>query len=143
MDPAVRPSGAEAKQPRIAREPDDGADSVVWQLGHLDDFPTPWRDALWTEVVDRLRYLERLGWKRIGADAKKPGTDSMIPPGRLQKLARERLEKLHLDDEDFILSIRVRGGIRAWGVRVAGTAICRLLWWDPEKQVDPTSKRHT
>ena len=116
---------------------------MVWQLGHLDDFFEPWSGADWPRVVERLKYLEGRGWRGIGTEARKSGTDSMIPPENLAKRARDRLVKLQLDDEDYLLSIRVHGGVRAWGVRIAETSICRLLWWDPKKVVYPTKMRHT
>lgn len=143
FDRQLAPADHGPKKPGLAREPDGGSDAVVWQLQYLDDFPKPWRKADWHAVVERLRYLERLGWNRIWTESRKPNTDHMIPPNDITRDAQKRLVQLRLDDEDYLLSIRVRGGLRAWAVRIGTTSIARLLWWDPEHEVYPVAKRHT
>ena len=143
VDPALRPGSHGQRRPRVAAPPCDGDNAVVWQLRHLDDFPKEWITADWPRVVTRLQYLEQQGWRRIGADSKKKDTDHFIKLNLLHSNAQQRLVKLQLDDEDHLLSIHVHGGVRAWAVRVGTTPIARLLWWDPDKEVYPTSKRHT
>ncbi len=56
----------------------------------------------------------------------------------LCKAARQRLEEIGQDDIDELLSLRLSGKERVWGILSEG--VCTLLWWDPEHQVCPSVK---
>ena len=52
-----------------------------------------------------------------------------VEVGRLCTDARKRLVALHLDDIDKLVSLRLSGKERVWGIRDAD--VLQLLWWDP------------
>lgn len=65
---------------------------------------------------------------------------------RLNKIAKnaqtDLLEKLTNDyDLDSVFSLRLSGKARIWGVREREAFY--LLWWDPEHEIYPVTKRHT
>jgi hypothetical protein len=78
-------------------------------------------------------------WREILFD----GARSHHQPGvwQLCKEARERLEAIGYGDLQRIVSLRLSGAERVWGVMEEG--VLRLLWWDPEHQVYPVAKRGT
>ena len=55
---------------------------------------------------------------------------------RLCKSAQDRLNAMKQYDPDEILSLRLSGTERVWGILADG--ICTLVWWDPEHQVCPS-----
>lgn len=59
----------------------------------------------------------------------------------LCKDARDRLEALHLDDVEELLSLRLTGIERVWGILEHNIII--LLWWDPKHLVCPSLKKNT
>jgi hypothetical protein len=61
--------------------------------------------------------------------------------GELCKTARDRLEDLRLEDIDELVSLRLGGAERVWGIRDGNVML--LLWWDPEHAVCPSLKKHT
>ena len=60
---------------------------------------------------------------------------------RLSKTAQDRLREIRLDDIDDVISLRVTGQERIFGVRFG--SVLRLLWWDPLHEVCPSQKKHT
>lgn len=122
-------------QTQVLRE-----DKPVWAFGQID-FNGPFcpkcldKDSL-LEVVDRLRNFELSTWP----DIERGGSHS-IEVWKLQKVARDRLTEIQLDDIDRLYSMRVTGRGRVWGVKFNNTI--SLLWWDPEHRVYPVEKRHT
>jgi hypothetical protein len=59
----------------------------------------------------------------------------------LCKEARDRLSELKLDDVDELLSLRLTGAQRIWGILEHN--VVSLLWWDPNHQVCPSPKKYT
>lgn len=67
------------------------------------------------------------------------GRDSHeMPVERLCTEAQQRLVTLKLDDTDRVLSLRVTGRERVFGVRMDEPVY--LLWWDPNHEVCPSTK---
>ena len=91
------------------------------------------------DIHKQLADFERRTWREILVDSKKQ--NHAIPTGDLSREARTRLEELKLDDVDEVISLRLSGKERVFGIRqdVALT----LLWWDPEHEVCPSELKHT
>ena len=58
------------------------------------------------------------------------------------KSARDRLQKLKLDDIDELMSFRISGKERVWSIRQLNN-VMKVLWWDPNHEIYPIRKRHT
>jgi len=78
-------------------------------------------------------------WREILLDAKKQNHFLgvwTICPG-----AQKRLEELGYGDLKKIVSLRLSGKERIWGVMEEGAL--SVLWWDPEHTVCPVEKKYT
>ena len=64
-----------------------------------------------------------------------------VPVANIITNAQKRLAGLNLDDTETLVSLRLTGRQRIWGIRVAN--ILRVLWWDPEHQVYPSELKYT
>ena len=60
---------------------------------------------------------------------------------QISREAQVRLEDLKLDDNESLISLRLTGTQRIWGIRIGN--ILQLLWWDPNHEVCPSEKKHT
>jgi len=88
------------------------------------------------EIRNKLANFESMTWGEI------LGRNShLIPVGDICKGARDRLEALKQDDIDELLSLRLSGKQRIWGI--LEEQALKLLWWDPEHLVCPSQKKHT
>ncbi len=90
-------------------------------------------------IQDRLASLETMRWSEILVQSKKQhhaiSLDQIIPA------AQESLVSRKVDDVDELISLRVTGKERIWGIMRDG--VLELLWWDPEHQICPSEKKHT
>ena len=73
------------------------------------------------------------------ADVKK--RDHPIERNKIITEAQQRLEELQRDDVDELWRLRFTGQQRLWGIR--NQRVFRILWWDPEHKICPTTKKHT
>lgn len=64
-----------------------------------------------------------------------------VPISKICPEAQGRLKELKQDDVDELISLRLTGKKRVWGIRDQN--ILKILWWDPEHTVCPSLKRHT
>lgn len=130
------------KIPRIENEPSVATGFLVWQVGAIDMHGAEWgwdkidRELLFNEIFPKLKNFETMTWGQVLAQGNHEVSTSQICQD-----AKKRLEKLKLDDYDKIVSLRLSGKQRIWGIR--NKDILRLLWWDPEHQVYPSRKKHT
>ena len=77
----------------------------------------------------------------VRTDDCKPTTQRRQPPQRLSAEAKQRLRDIKLDDIDTLWSFRMSGAGRFWCLKHEN--IYSLLWWDPNHEVYPVSKRNT
>lgn len=84
-----------------------------------------------------LGELEMLSWKQILA--RKHHT---IAYRKLSPDAKRRLADISADDLDVLVSLRLTGPKRVFGILAEGGTL-DLLWWDPEHSVYPVSKSGT
>jgi hypothetical protein len=88
-------------------------------------------------VMSRLRDLESMPWKDILG-----GTGShQVETRSIGKAARDRLVEIRQDDAEHLVSLRVDGPGRVWGI--LDRHVFRVLWWDPGHEVYPVPKRNT
>lgn len=91
------------------------------------------------EIQKKLGHFETMTWFEILVKAKKQYHS--VPVTDLTKAARDRLEEIGLDDVDRLISLRLSGQERVWGVLY--DHVLSLIWWDPEHQICPSLKKHT
>jgi hypothetical protein len=87
-------------------------------------------------VVDRLKHFESMTWVEILRTG-----SHRINASDLGKPARDRLVEIRQDDVDYLVSLRIDGPGRMWGI--LDERVLRILWWDPEHDVYPVEKRNT
>jgi hypothetical protein len=86
------------------------------------------------EIREKLGYLESRTWADILVQAKKQ--NHFISVDKISKEALERLQALRLDDTDALVSLRLSGKERVWGILQENALL--LLWWDPGHQICPS-----
>lgn len=91
-------------------------------------------------LFDSLCDLEKRTWNEILVVAKKQNHNVRL--GDLSKAAQDRL-KQHFGTVDFddLLSIRLTGKERIWGVLDRGAVT--LVWWDTDHAVCPSLLKNT
>src|SRR5258708_3981030 len=92
-----------------------------------------------SHVLQKLTDFESMTWREILFGSKKQHHSVTID--QICKEARERLEAIGLGDVESIISLRLSGQERIWGLRLDSTLL--ILWWDPTHQVCPSPKKYT
>lgn len=113
----------------------------VWQIRLLElDGPFSWhpitRSLLVDEILPKLQSFERMTWEEILGRK-----NHSVRVADLCRDAQKRLEHLRLDDVEELVSLRLDGKERVWGIRRKASML--LLWWDPNHEVCPSEKKHT
>ena len=123
---------------------DPGKQNPSWRLHRLE-VAEPF--GCWHEI-DRSKLLwirkklsdfESMTWNEIlvyGRDQNHPVRVDKLLPG-----ARKRLTELRLEDIDQLVSLRLSGSERIYGILQG--SILLLLWWDPDHAIYPVKKKHT
>lgn len=129
--------------PRAGSNPDDTNHlTPVWSIAAFD-LVGPWgktriseeEDHLWGQLYTKLKDYETMTWKEILSNR---DYNHFVEVGRLDKPARSRLEVLNLDDIESLFRFRLSGKSRVWGIREG--RVFKILWWDPEHEVCPSTK---
>lgn len=129
----------EAKRPRGAA-PSVATLRPLWALRILDP-DGPWGRGTITgtdfcDLLQRLKGFESMTWGEIVG-----GGSHFVDVQGCSRRARDRLIELRHDDTDSLFSLRITGRRRLFGIRDAN--VLSILWWDPEHEVYPSSKKHT
>lgn len=141
------------KTPKISRQPQpqkhpkaqfriDSHSPIAWRFSESD------RGGNWAwtkledsnkfkKVIERLQEFERKNWNEIISSGSHP-----IAVGHIVKSARNRLQKIKMDDIDELMSFRLSGKERVWCIRQLNN-IMTVLWWDPHHEICPAQERHT
>ena len=132
-----------SKIPKAQEMADFWGDYPAWRIQHLEMIdPYGWhklnRDML-EYIRHKLTEFEKRTLDEILNKSKKQ--NHQIKVSEICKEARNRLQKLKLDDIDELVSLRFAGKERVWGILERHTI--SLLWWDPNHAVCPSSKKHT
>ena len=131
-----------SKSPKISPSFKTGYDeNPVWQVGTIDlDGPFGWREIeiefLLSEILPKVQNFESMKWSEILGP-----NNHEIPISSISKEAQKRLAKIGLDDLEKLVSLRLAGAKRLWGIKIQNTM--RVLWWDPKHRVCPSLLKHT
>jgi len=89
------------------------------------------------DIRDKLAAFEGMTWNEILVKGKKQ--NHSVPRQDLCKAARDRLTEIKLDDIDELVSLRLSGRERVWGIRSHN--VLTVLWWDPDHAICPSLKK--
>ncbi len=89
-------------------------------------------------IQQKLLHLESMTWDEILV---KNGHHHEVDITRLCRQAQDYLEEMSLDDIDQVLSLRLTGKERVWGILNNG--VVELLWWDPNHEICSSKLKHT
>jgi hypothetical protein len=127
---------------RYGKLPSNEQDKPAWRFYQLDwDGPWGWRDIeveKWQEIFYKLGHFETRTWADIKGDGNNHAVEIQSCPN---PEVPKRLAEIHLDDIDELFSLRLSGKERVWGILEAH--ILKILWWDPNHEVWPSTKKHT
>jgi hypothetical protein len=99
-------------------------------------------DVFVREVISKLRQFETMTWGEIlSATHGKQGKSNShaVELGKITPDAQKRLQEFNLDDADELISLRLTGVYRIWGLRDG--QVLRILWFDEAHQVCPSLLR--
>ncbi len=90
-------------------------------------------------VRQKLGEFESMTWNQILVEAKKH--HHTISVSSICSEAKKRLKAIGQSDLEEIVSLRLTGTERVWGIRSQG--VFTVLWWDPNHLVYPYVKKNT
>ncbi len=117
------------------------SETPVWMAGAVDlDGRWGWKKIGYSLFFDcilpKIQDFEKMRWSEIlGKNSHE------INVGQIIKPAQDRLRDLKMDDCDTLVSIRLTGKQRIWGIKIGKTF--KILWWDPEHEIYPSKLKHT
>jgi len=140
--PQARINPDAIKRPRIAGNPESyHRRAPSWRIARVelvDPFGWHTLDANTLAYVrTKLAEFEGRTWGEI-LNSKHHHN---VAVADLCKSARDRLEELRQYDLEEVLSLRLSGLERVWGILAEG--VCTILWWDPEHKVCPSLLKRT
>ncbi|MFO7748514.1 MAG: hypothetical protein R6V54_00325 [Desulfobacteraceae bacterium] len=114
-------------------------ENIVWQTNILDlEGPWGWKNMdhgfFFDRLLPKIQHFEKMTWSEILGR-----TNHEVYINQIGKKAQNRLAKLKLDDNEKLVSLRLTGPQRLWGIRFEN--IFRILWWDPKHEVYPSKKK--
>jgi hypothetical protein len=108
-----------------------------WRVGLMEMVdPFGWHEVEGEKlrlIRSQLAGIEGNTWKDILVRDGKH--NHFIAVEKICPEAQERLRALHLDDTDALVSLRVGGAERIWGILELN--VLKVLWWDPEHLIYP------
>jgi len=113
----------------------------VWQTGVIDlDGPWSWKkielNYFFSNILPKIQGFESMNWNEIlGRNSHEVRVD------QIGKKAQKRLVDLNLDDFEKLVSLRLTGKQRVWGIKINN--VFKILWWDPNHEVYPSKLRNT
>lgn len=133
--------------PRLDRKPKAEFDEdwremkPAWRVSLLEmHTPYGWKEIDQAEAVqvrDRLASYESMKWKEIIPSYR----SHLIKVTDLSADARNHLVAIEQDDVDSVVSLGIDQLSRVVGILEHN--ILKVLWWDPEHEVCPTTKPNT
>ncbi len=113
----------------------------AWRIGTLD-LVGQWgwqeieKEFFFNKILPKIKNFETMLWNDILGR-----NNHAVLVSQISREAQVRLEDLKLDDNESLISLRLTGTQRIWGIRIGN--ILQLLWWDPNHEVCPSEKKHT
>ncbi|MEK8020615.1 MAG: hypothetical protein VSS75_027425 [Candidatus Parabeggiatoa sp.] len=127
---------------QLGKLPSSDIDKPVWQFSLLDwEGPWGWRDVKanqWQQILQKLGHFETRTWADIKSDG---NNHTVLIQKNPNSEVLKRLTEIHLDDIEELFSLRLSGKERLWGI--LDNHIFKILWWDPNHEVWPSTKKHT
>lgn len=131
------------------------SDQFSWRFSDMDDwFMTDsgkegslnWKskdDSHVAKIMERMKRLERLGWKQLINDRKNHHFIKVID---MNEKARKRWSDVFFKKEKFtkydeLFSLKIDSVKRFFGVKEGGVFI--VIWYDPYHQICPSAKKNT
>lgn len=114
-------------------------ENPVWQANYIDlDGPWGWKEIdhslFFEQILPKIQNFEKMTWNEILGR-----NNHEVEVWQIGKKARKRLAELNLDDFERLVSLRLTGPQRLWGIKFNN--IFKILWWDPAHQVYPMKKK--
>lgn len=113
-------------------------ENPVWQANCIDlEGPWGWKDIkygfFFDELLPKIQNFEKMTWAEILGR-----NNHEVNVWQIGKNAQKRLRELKLDDVERLVSLRLTGPQRVWGIKFKN--IFKILWWDPKHKVYPSKK---
>lgn len=141
--PKRKISPSTSKEPRALFGADPMRLAPAWRVSLMEMLtPYGWRDIApekLREVREKLKDFESMTWHEILTASRHRNHPVSID--QLCKEARDRLEEIGQADIEELVSLRLSGPERVWGIRSEN--VLKILWWDPAHSVCPSLKKHT
>lgn len=142
--PKARIEPSPKKQPKVAYNPTSYNHlRPSWRISKIEMLgPYGWRNIDAETLIyihGKLSNFESMTWNDILVKNKK--NNHSIEIENLSPTAKTRLAEIQLEDIDELVSLRLSGKQRVWGILDQG--VLNLLWWDPNHQVCPSNLKHT
>lgn len=131
-----------SKKPKIASDPDeDHKHPPAWHIETIQqDGPFGWNKVdgslLWNGIMPKLKNFETMNWGAILGSR-----NHEVAVSGMSRAAQKELQKIKLNDIEKLVSLRLTGKQRVWGIKIG--RVLKILWWDPEHKVYPSVKKHT
>jgi hypothetical protein len=117
--------------------------SLVWRFGHLDDDGDWCLSQIGTDalrgLLDKLKSFETMTVGEVFAPGSEHGKRYAVED--MPSQAQHRLLAIGRDDETEVARLRCGGKPRLYGL--LREHVFHVLWWDPEHEVWPSTKRNT
>ena len=120
----------------------------LWAFRRIDfDHPKWGISKNQEKLIDTLSYLKGLEsqtWAQILTSASGRVNNTRNHAILIDELcsdAQKRAIELKLDEFDELVSIAISGRERVWGLLLDGVFF--IIWYDPNHEIYPTSKRNT
>ncbi len=113
----------------------------AWRVSLLEmHTPFGWtaiNETVAVQIRERLASYESMRWKEFVFGYR----SHFIKVSDLSKEAREHLASIEQDDIDSVLSLGIDQMSRIVGILEHN--VLKVLWWDPDHQVCPSTKPNT
>lgn len=141
--PQVAESLIDKKQPYVKEDAYSFYEEhPSWRFNRMDiDHPkwSPIKNGLLEDDnFDKLKHYEKKTWKEILI--RDNNRNHFVETIKFIKEARDRLETLHIHDEELI-SLGLSSTFRVYGVVENG--VMSIIWFDLNHEIYPVLKKHT
>jgi hypothetical protein len=97
-----------------------------------------------SKVLSHLKNRELSTWGDIigQSGGRRQGTNNhYVSISELPRRVQKRADAIRLEESE-LFSMRLEGEVRLWGI-ISSSGKFYVIWYDPEHEIYPVSKRHT